>query len=323
MTLRALAGVVAVDRGRIAVGGRVLYDRDGGVNLPSHARRVGYVPQGYGLFPHLTVRENVLYGARGTSDEKGMLLGSLMELTDLTGLDRRRPRELSGGQQQRVALARALASKPDLLLLDEPFSALDASLRRALRDEVSSVQRRTGVPIVTVTHDLQDAFELGEKIIIIDEGRVLQQGSREETFYRPASRRVADLVGMRNLLAARVRTLGHAFATLDSPEGTFVAKTDLPLRINQAVTLGIRPAHLTINRPGDSMVGRVNLMTGEIAEETLTPDGYRLVMALAGTHGSRLEIELSGHAYFRLGLDHRKSIEVSVRPEDLHLMTDE
>lgn len=322
MTLRAIAGVVGVQGGHIAVSGRVLYDRAAGINLPSHARRVGYVPQGYGLFPHLTVKENVLYGSRGSDEDRHLLLAALLDLTDLAGLERRKPRELSGGQQQRVALARALASKPDLLLLDEPFSALDAARRRTLRDEVSNIQRQAGVPIVTVTHDLQDAFELGEKIVVIDGGRVLQQGPREETFYRPASRRVAELVGMRNLIPARVVAVKNGTAALETSFAPLVAGTALPLVVNQAVTVGIRPAHVTINRPGESHEGRVNRLQGHLTDEILTPDGYRLAMALDGAQSSVLEIELSGHAYFRLGLDRRKEIDVSIRPEDLHLIAD-
>jgi molybdate transport system ATP-binding protein len=320
MTLRAIAGAVSLQTGRIAVGGRVLYDSARGVNLPSHARKVGYVPQGYGLFPHLSVEQNILYGVRGNVESKPSLLGRMLELTDLVGLERRRPGALSGGQQQRVALARALASEPDLLLLDEPFSALDASRRRALRDEVIGIQRRTGVPLVTVTHDLQDAFELGDKIVIIDGGRVLQQGTRDETFYRPATRRVAELVGMRNLISAEVISLGEGSVICDWQGRRLFANTPLPLQAGQNVTLGVRPAHLTIRRTGDSYEGRTNVISGRIVEEVVTPEGYRLLMAADGPAGTAFEIELSGYTYFRLGLDSKKDIDVSIRQDALHVI---
>src|SRR3990170_7857615 len=188
LTLRAVAGIVLPDRGRITLHGAALFDRDEKVNLPPQRRRVGYVPQSYALFPHLTVAENIAYGVRDAGRrDTAALVREMMRLTEIDGLGERRPRELSGGQQQRVALARALASRPQILLLDEPFSSLDRALRDELRREFRELHRKWGVSTLLVTHDLSDAFYLGERIVVFDGGRVLQQGDREGGFNPPAT----------------------------------------------------------------------------------------------------------------------------------------
>lgn len=321
MTLRAIAGATRLDSGRIVVAGRVLFDSAAAVNVPSHARRVGLVPQGYALFPHLTVAENILYGAARCPDRQRRL-DELLELIDLPGYGRRRPSELSGGQQQRVALARALAAEPELLLLDEPFSALDASLRRALREELLRIQQHAGVPLMAVTHDLQDAFELGDYMVVIDKGRVVQQGAREEVFYRPATRRAAELLGMRNLLEGHVVARAGQNVVVDWLGHRLRAVSPLPLAEGQRVWLAVRPAQLTIRRAEDSLIDRPNALQGRIVAEVVTPEGYRLDFLPDGVESQPLAIELAGYAYFRLGLDCRKEITVTIRPEALHAIAE-
>src|SRR5262249_16066790 len=151
------------------------------INFPPQARRVGYVPQHYALFPHLTAKENISFGLvhipRHRQEQR---TSELIELFDLRGLEHRRPRELSGGQQQRIALRRPLTVHRRPVLLDEPFAALDAPLRGALRQELAQVQERWGITTLIVTHDLADAFALGQRVIVYDGGRVIQQGTREE-----------------------------------------------------------------------------------------------------------------------------------------------
>src|SRR5262249_18077886 len=184
LTMQAIAGTFLPDTGRIVIDGQTVYDSTQQINRPPQARHIGYVPQQYALFPHLTAKENVSFGLTQLSRrEREQRVSELFELFDLHGLERRRPRQLSGGQQQRVALARALAVQPRLLLLDEPFAALDASLRGALRQELAQVQERSGITTLIVTHDLADAFALGQRVIVYDGGRVIQQGTREEVFF--------------------------------------------------------------------------------------------------------------------------------------------
>ncbi len=181
LTLMALAGLLTPVRGRIEVEGRVLYDSATGVNLPARQRGVGLVFQDYALFPHLTLFDNVAFGLRqGTlgalvgrlSPEATARVVELLAICGLNGLEKRRPHELSGGQRQRAALARALAPRPKLLLLDEPFAALDQPLRARMRAEVARIREAVGVPMVMVTHDPQDVEAFAQTLVAFGHGRV-------------------------------------------------------------------------------------------------------------------------------------------------------
>ncbi len=205
LTLQCVAGIVRPDSGRIIVTGNTLYDSARGIDLPPQRRRIGYVPQDYALFPHMTVADNIAFGLRTHgSSSRQREVASLIEMLRLTGLEKRRPRDLSGGQSQRVALARALAVKPDLLLLDEPFSALDAPLRDALRSDLGQVHRELQTGIIFVTHGVAETHVLAQEVAILNEGRVLQMGPTAKLFREPATLEVARLTGVRNVLAGEV-----------------------------------------------------------------------------------------------------------------------
>lgn len=199
LTLRAMAGILGPSVGHVAYSGEVVS------HLPVEARRIGYVPQGYGLFPHLTVWEQVCFGVDA---DKGLAVHWLDRL-HLRGLENRLPSELSGGQRQRVALTQALARSPHLLLLDEPFSALDAPVRDELRTEMRTLQRECELSTVLVTHDPEEAAYLSDELIVIKDGQVLQAGMREEVFAHPASPEVARLIGYRNINRGRVGAGGE------------------------------------------------------------------------------------------------------------------
>ena len=172
LTLRAIAGAFRPDSGRIAVDGHVWYDGAAGVWVPPQERSVGYVPQNFALFPHLDAAGNIAFGLeRPRSDESRRRVAQMIDLLQLNGLEHRRPAELSGGQQQRVALARALARQPRILLLDEPFAALDAGLRRRLRRTLLELQEALGFRLLLVTHDLDDARALAEETFRLEAGR--------------------------------------------------------------------------------------------------------------------------------------------------------
>jgi molybdate transport system ATP-binding protein len=194
LTLRCIAGLTRPRQGRIAVGDRVLLDTAAGVDLPARERRVGYVFQQYALFPHLDVAENVAFGMVGSPGERRGRVARLLELVGLPGFEGRRPVELSGGQQQRVALARALAPSPELLLLDEPFSALDGRTRRRLRGELLRIHEATGVPMVLVTHDLPEVRELAGHVVLFDAGRVLRSGETHDVLGNPGSAEAQELL---------------------------------------------------------------------------------------------------------------------------------
>jgi molybdate transport system ATP-binding protein len=185
LTLQAIAGLVPPTHGHVRIGGRALYDRAAGIDLPPSERRLGYLFQSYALFPHLTVRENVAFGLtswrRRLGREEGRRVDGLLESFGLSALAAARPGTLSGGQQQRAALARALASEPRALLLDEPFAALNPMLRQALRDELARVRERWQIPVVLVTHDIDDVLALASVAFLIEDGRAVREVSLDRT----------------------------------------------------------------------------------------------------------------------------------------------
>jgi molybdate transport system ATP-binding protein len=172
LTLRAIAGLITPDAGRIVVAGRTLFDSSAGIDLAPRERRIGYLFQQYALFPHLTLAENVGYGLhRLPKPARADRIVALLELVGLEGFERRRPHELSGGLQQRGALARALAPEPDLLLLDEPFAAIDLGTRRRLRAELRRIQQATATPMLLVTHDPAEVRQLADTLVVFENGR--------------------------------------------------------------------------------------------------------------------------------------------------------
>ncbi|MFO7679906.1 MAG: ATP-binding cassette domain-containing protein [Chloroflexota bacterium] len=197
MTLACIAGLAAPDSGRIVVNGRLFYDSHNGVNLPPQQRRVGYVTQDYLLFPHLTVAQNVAFGlSNHLRPEREAIVREALAWLELEQLAQQRPRELSGGQQQRVALARALVIRPQLLLLDEPFSALDSPTRIRLRQDLLRLQQEHQVPVLFVTHDLAEAMLLGEQMAVFADGRLLQLDTPKQIREHPANPLVAELVAV-------------------------------------------------------------------------------------------------------------------------------
>jgi molybdate transport system ATP-binding protein len=195
LTLRCIAGLERVEAGRIVLGERVLLDTEARVSVPTRARRIGYVFQQYALFPHLDVAANVGYGIRDRPrGERERRVAELLALVNLAGYGDRSPLGLSGGEQQRVALARALATDPGLLLLDEPFAALDQRVRRRLRTELRRVHEVTGTPMLLVTHDLAEVRQLADWIVLYNRGRVLQCGAAAEVLDGPVSDEAAEVL---------------------------------------------------------------------------------------------------------------------------------
>jgi len=200
-TLRLIAGFETPDQGRIAIAGQTVADADRGIHVEPEARGVGVVFQDYALFPHLTIAQNVGFGLERTSrSERRARVAQILDLVGLTDFGGRYPHELSGGQQQRVAVARALAPAPTLILLDEPFSNLDADLRAQMRDEVEKILRATGTTAIFVTHDQEEAFTIADQVGVLDQGRLEQVGAPEVIYHNPATPFVAEFVGAADFL---------------------------------------------------------------------------------------------------------------------------
>jgi len=205
LTLDSIAGFVRPDSGRIELGGELLFDSERKVNLPPRRRHCGYVFQNYALFPHMTVRKNLEFAAHGHPKAmRGRKVAGMLDRFRLNDVAGRRPFEISGGQQQRASIARALIGEPRLLLLDEPARGLDAPLRAELYEVLRQVRGEFETPILLVTHDLDECFELGGTVLIMYEGRIVQRGRPRDILDRPATVDVARLLGRFNILEAVV-----------------------------------------------------------------------------------------------------------------------
>lgn len=203
-TLRLIAGLEKPDSGNIWIGDQQVSGDQ--VWASATQRKIGMVFQDYALFPHLTVAQNIGFGIPDkTTAERDARTADLLDLVGLTGMENRYPHQLSGGQQQRVALARALAPAPNVMLLDEPFSNLDASLRQSMREEVRHILHEAGVTTVFVTHDQEEALRLADDLVVMDEGRVLQCGPPEEVYRYPATLQIAQFLAKVNVLAGEAK----------------------------------------------------------------------------------------------------------------------
>lgn len=251
--LRLIAGFDQPDAGQVLIDSSLVSDARSVV--PPDKRGIGYVPQDGALFPHLSVERNIAFGISAgkfkmSHREQSRRIEELVHLVGLEGLGDRRPGEISGGQRQRVALARALAPSPRLVLLDEPFSALDASMRHDISQEVIAILRRTGTTTVMVTHDQQEAMSIADHVVVLLEGRVAQQGSPSEIYDSPACARVARFIGDANLLSALAHdgVVEHALGaeSWSGPSGQ--------------ATILLRPEHMVLN-PSDG-TGRIGVVEG-------------------------------------------------------------
>lgn len=229
--LRVAAGLEALQEGRVTIGGAVM--ADGAGSVPPENRNVGLVFQDYALFPHLTVRGNIAFGLqKHSSSERDQLVAQALERTGMSGYAKTYPHQLSGGQQQRVALARALAPRPRVVLLDEPFSGLDTSLRHRVRDQAAQILRDSGIATLMVTHDPEEAMYLADRIAVMDKGRIRQVGSPDEIYLKPANAFVAAFFGDVNRFEGIVEdgyvvTAIGQIATNDETAGT---KVDVLIR---------------------------------------------------------------------------------------------
>jgi molybdate transport system ATP-binding protein len=333
LTLACLAGLVRPDEGRVVVDGRVLFDAAAGVDLPPQRRRVGYVFQGYALFPHLSVAENVGFGLRDRPRvERAQRVTGVLERLGLHDLAARRPSELSGGQRQRVALGRALAIDPALLLLDEPFSALDLPLRRALRDELRSTLAELRMAAVVVTHDFAEAYRLGDCIVVYENGKVVQAAPRAELLWQPASEAVARIMSIPNVLRGTVLKAtpdriqlhwrGQTLEAVNSPARAYLPAPDSP------IAFFIRPEYVRLirkDRGHADPVHHMNVMHGTVVEEADFGTTWTLRIRLdepgpPAQGAFDLEVEVPHLVYEILGIDRDRHWEFSIHRGSIHVL---
>lgn len=323
--LRAIAGILRPANGSVSVNGETWFDALSGIHLPTHKRGFGMVFQSYALFPHNTALGNVM-SAMGHLPpvRREARARELMELMHLAGLERRRPAELSGGQQQRVAVARALARDPKVLLLDEPFSAVDRNTRQRLYREIVQLREVLKMPVVLVTHDLDEAAMLADRMTVLHRGRTLQTGTPEEVTNRPVSPEVARLVDVRNLFEAQI--IVHDA----HDEKTYIDWSGLRLeaafrpdvaaggRISWAVPDGFVVLHRR-NRPSRGM--HENPVPGRV--EMMLPIGHAAHISLRPRHDPSLPIHFSVplHVARRNGIATGVEATVSLLAAGIHIMT--
>jgi molybdate transport system ATP-binding protein len=333
LTLQCLAGLMRPDEGRITVDEHVLFDSVSGANLPPQRRRVGYVFQGFALFPHLTVAGNVAFGLRDRPRaERESRAAEVLARLGLETLAHRYPGELSGGQRQRVALGRALAPDPALLLLDEPLSALDLPLRRALRDELRTVLAQWGKAAVVVTHDVTEAYRLGDHIVVYEEGRVIQSAPRAELLWQPASQAVARIMGLANVVQGivlkatpdriQLRWRGQTLEAVNSPLRSYLPAPDRPL------AFFIRPEYVRLIRKDRGLadpVHHMNVMQGHIVREADFGTTRTLYIRLdepgAPAQGDfDLEVEVPHLVYEILEIERDRRWEFSIHRGSIHVL---
>jgi putative spermidine/putrescine transport system ATP-binding protein len=239
-TLRTIAGFILAEKGSVIIGGKDY------TKIPPNKRNIGLVFQNYALFPHLSVFENVAYGLKRRKMEKSLIktkVDTVLELVSLTGFEDRLPAHLSGGQRQRVALARSVVIEPDLLLLDEPLSNLDAKLRDEMRAELSRLQHQLGITMIYVTHDQIEALSLSSKIIVMNEGLIEQIGTPENIYEQPATSFVAKFMGFDNSLTGTVKSIKNHMYEICIEENILNAseRNNMNLDIGDSVNLYFRP----------------------------------------------------------------------------------
>ena len=320
--LRAIAGLIRTAHGRIECANTVWFDAAVGVFRPPQRRRVGYVFQNYALFPHLSALDNVALAVGEAATAKSRA-GELLALVHLDGLEHRRPAELSGGQQQRIAVARALARDPAVLLLDEPFSAVDQVTRRKLHRELAQLRRQLNLPIVLVTHDLDEASGLADRMCILHHGRTLQSGRPLDVMSRPDSAEVARLVDLPNVFDGEV--IAHdaaATRTLLRWRGRTLEAAHAPaFAIGSRVAWVVPSAGIVLHRRDRPSRGeRENPVAGTVGECLRLGETTAVVQFVGGDSEFKIAFSLPSHVADRNGIASGAEVTVSLLSETIHLM---
>ena len=313
--LRLLAGLERPDAGHIACGGTAWADTARDLHLPPQARNLGFLSQAYDLFPHLSLTANLAYGLGGLSAAaRTERVAELVALLGLAGLEDRHPAQLSGGQRQRAALGRTLARRPSLLLLDEPLSALDRPAQLRLRQDLRDLLRRLEVPTVLVTHDRAEALQLGDRLVVMDGGRVCQEGEIQRVFDRPTDPAVARILGVETVVLGRVVDVTEGLATLAVGEARILAAD--PGALGTRAYVCIRGEDVLVERgePGPSTAR--NRLRGRIT--ALLPEGPLVRLTL--DCGFPLESLVTRHACADLGLVEGEAVTALLKASAIHLI---
>ena len=272
--LRCVSGFEDLDAGSLTIAGAPM------AGVPAHRRPVNTVFQNYALFPHMTVDSNVAYSlevAGVEREERRRRVGETLALVNLEGLEKRKPSQLSGGQQQRVALARAIISKPRILLLDEPLSALDRRLRQNMQLELKTLQHELGISFVFVTHDQEEALTMSDRVLVLDAGRVQQEGTPTEVYHRPANAFVAAFMGESNLFEGRVVSVDGGEARFETSEGLVLVGAGRDFSVGESVSILLRPENFDLLPPDAPTDPDCHGLTVRLEQEVFLGSDYHLI----------------------------------------------
>jgi molybdate transport system ATP-binding protein len=313
--LRSIAGLEWPERGTIRFISRTWLDTRSNIRVSPQERQIGYMPQEYALFPTYTVAGNIAYGLGALSSvDRKRRVDELVDLFQLRGLEAARPRELSGGQQQRVALARAVAPRPQLLLLDEPLSALDAPTRLQLRGELRSLLKQLALPSMIVTHDWAEALTLGDVVAVMGEGRVLQVGSPQEVFSRPRNAEVAQIVGVETVVQGQVIEQANGLATV-RVNGTTLKGLGSD-EIGSPVFVCIRAEDVVLEQAGSGITSARNHLDGKVSD--IMPHGVMVHVKI--DCGFPLVAMVTRRAQEELRLECGSPVVVVIKAGAVHLV---
>jgi molybdate transport system ATP-binding protein len=313
--LRCLAGLERPEEGSIRFGDELWCEAARGIFLPPQRRGIGYLFQEYALFPHLNVASNIGYGLIGLSRaERRRRVADMLDLVQLTGLEARHPRHLSGGQRQRVALARALVTRPRLLLLDEPLSALDADIRERLRQELRRLLRELGTPVVLVTHDRVETLALGDHVVVMDRGTVCQSGPVHEVFSRPSDQAVARIVGIDTVEPGKVLHVAEGLATVAVGSVELVALAEE--LVGGDVYACIRAEDVILEKDAATHTSARNRLSGQI--RALSREGPMVRLSLAC--GFPLTALITRQACDELALQEGERVTALIKAPAIHLV---
>ncbi len=305
-TLRCVAGLEKPDAGEIEISGKVVSSPGKGLNIPTEKRDIGMVFQSYAIWPHMSVFQNVAFPLiKGRRQIPKHLVSEkvsrALSLVKLDGLEERPATDLSGGQQQRVAMARAVVTEPKILLMDEPLSNLDARLREEMRLELKKITRSVGVTTLYVTHDQAEALSLGDRVCVMHEGEIVQIGTPQDVYARPANLFAAQFVGEMNFIRGKVTGSGQ----VDSPLGKLRCPVPPACQIGSEVTLAIRPEHLVLlHHPSQGS----EVLEGKIVSKNYLGDTSLFEVEV---NGAALSVKLPGDSDFAVG----QQIVVVVEPD--------
>jgi len=318
--LECIAGIGAPDSGRVSLDGRVLFDAERKISVPARNRAIGYLFQSLALFPHLTVEKNVAYGLAGKpADVRRVRVHGILESFRVAHLGARKPGAISGGERQRVALARSLVTDPALLLLDEPLSALDAIVKSKIIDDLRAWNASHNIPIIYVTHSAAEAFALGERIVVLDSGAVLAQGSPQDVLSAPRHETVAQLAGFENIFDATVTALREEQGTMRCRLGASGIELEVPLvRIEpgSATRVAIRAGDILVASARPEGISARNTFQGRLV--SLERRGVTVIATVDA--GVRFEVHLTPSAIQSLRLTAGQQVWLIVKTYSCHLV---